>query len=61
MTRCFKTLALALSLALASPVYAQMSFEGLDLSGSKKKKKRPTKKSTKSAPSEKAEEKDEED
>ncbi|MGQ0505648.1 MAG: adventurous gliding motility protein GltC [Myxococcaceae bacterium] len=40
MPRTFRALCIGLSLALTAPAFAQMSFEGLDLSGNKKKKKK---------------------
>ena len=41
--RLHRLLALTLVCGLAAPAFAQMNFEGLDLGGSKKKKK-PAKK-----------------
>jgi tetratricopeptide (TPR) repeat protein len=44
MMRHLRSIALGLAVTFAAPAYAQMSFEGLDLSGDKRKKPAPKKK-----------------
>ncbi len=61
MRPAFRWLSLGLALTLAAPAYAQMSFEGLDLSGRKKKKGGTTKKTGKGSSGDKDEKTEKED